>query len=90
LIALQIIWSGLQGGTKMTSTTHFEIKYRLRGAEKRFYMHAQDMTNAKAWHMAAVDAGIAEIPKYRCDKVPEVSKPKAERMGITDVQWFPA
>lgn len=74
----------------MTTPTHFEVRYCFRGAEKSFYLHAYDMTNARAWHMAAVDAGIAEIPKYRCDKVVEVSKPKAERMGISDVQWLPA
>jgi hypothetical protein len=83
--SLRIFWSRPDGGTAVTTPTYFEIKYSLRGAEKSYYLHARDMTNARAWHMAAVDAGLAEIPKYRCDKVPEVSKPKADRMGITDV-----
>lgn len=74
----------------MNDSTHFHISYRLRGEEKSFYMHSAGMTNARAWHMAAVDAGYAEIPKYRCDRVSEVSKPKAERYGITDVAWAEA
>jgi len=48
------------------------------------------MDNAEAWHWAAVDAGMADIPKYRYDKVPKVSKPKAERLGIEQVVWKPA
>lgn len=74
----------------MNSPGHFLIRYRLRGMEKSFYLHSVGMTNAQAWHMAAVDAGYGEIPKYRYDKVPEISKPKAERLGITEVEWHPA
>jgi hypothetical protein len=48
------------------------------------------MDNADAWHWAAVDAGIGQIPKYRTDKVPKVSKPQAERLGITNVEWSAA
>ncbi|WP_430537034.1 DUF6555 family protein [Pseudomonas syringae] len=45
------------------------------------------MSNAQAWHWAAVDSGVAQIPKYRRDKVQAVSKPLAERHGILRVQW---
>jgi hypothetical protein len=71
----------------MNNSTHFQITYSLRGEEKRFYLHALAMTNAQAWHMAAVDAGYADIPKYRSDKVAKICKPKAERLGIADVRW---
>jgi hypothetical protein len=37
-------------------------------------------------HFAA-GLGVAEIPKYRSDKVRVFSKPLAERRGITEVQW---
>lgn len=74
----------------MRAPTHYLIKYRLNGIERSFYLYASAMSSAKAWHMTAVDAGFAEIPKYRCDKVPDVSKPKAEKYGISDVEWLPA
>ena len=52
-----------------------------------FFVRADTMNNTEAWHWASVDAGIAQIPKYRTDKVPKVSKPLAERHGLTDVVW---
>jgi hypothetical protein len=45
------------------------------------------MNNAAAWNWAAVDAGFGQIPKYRMDKVPAISKPKAEQFGLSNVQW---
>ncbi|HEX8594411.1 MAG TPA: DUF6555 family protein, partial [Pseudomonas sp.] len=39
---------------------------------------------------AAVDAGFAQIPKYRSDKIPKLSKPQVERHGIENVQWSAA
>jgi hypothetical protein len=45
------------------------------------------MDNAAAWNWAAVDAGFGQIPKYRMDKIPVISKPKAEQFGLSDVQW---
>jgi hypothetical protein len=74
----------------MNCPTHYLIRYCLHGQEKRFYVYSPRMTNAQAWHMAAVDAGFAKIPKYRSDRVPEFSKPKAERIGISDVEGLPA
>jgi hypothetical protein len=71
----------------MNGSAHFQIHYWLRGEKRRFYLYSEGMTNARAWHMAAVDAGFADIPKYRSDRVAEVCKPKAERFGITEVSW---
>lgn len=45
------------------------------------------MSNAEAWYWATVDAGIGLIPKYRLDPVPKLSKPQAERLGLTNVEW---
>jgi hypothetical protein len=75
---------------KMLRNEHYRIDYLLNGAYKTFYVRADCMNNAEAWHWAAVDAGFGQIPKYRCDKVPKVSKPQAERLGVTDVQWSDA
>lgn len=66
---------------------HFRIDYLLHGKYKSFYISAESMDNASAWHWASVDAGFGQIPKYRSDKVPKVSKPKAEQLGLTDVEW---
>jgi hypothetical protein len=35
-------------------------------------------------HIAAMDAGFADIPKYRSDRVAEICKPKAQRFGIKE------
>jgi hypothetical protein len=48
------------------------------------------MSNAEAWHWAAVDSGVAPIPKYRHEQVKVVSKPLAERHGIAEVRWTQA
>ena len=71
----------------MPQEAHYRIDYLLNGAYKTFYLRAASMNNADAWHWAAVDAGIGQIPKYRTDKVPKVSKPLAERLGLSNVEW---
>jgi len=71
----------------MPASNHYKIEYLLAGVYKSFYVSADYMDNAEAWNWAAIDAGAGEIPKYRWDKVSKVSKPKAERLGIADVQW---
>jgi hypothetical protein len=71
----------------MPHSAHYRIDYLYNGAYKSFYVSSENMTNAAAWHWAAVDSGVAEIPKYRSDKVKVFSKPLAERRGITEVQW---
>jgi hypothetical protein len=74
----------------MALSRHFKIDYLMRGSYKTFYVRTEAMNNAEAWHWAAVDAGIGQIPKYRQDKVPKLSKPQAERLGLTDVVWSQA
>lgn len=74
----------------MPQQSHYRIDYLLNGAYKTFYIRAEIMNNAEAWHWATVDAGIGQIPKYRTDKVPKLSKPQAERHGLANVEWNPA
>jgi hypothetical protein len=45
------------------------------------------MDNAEAWHWAACDAGVGVIPKFRTADLKKISRPLAERYGITDVHW---
>lgn len=42
----------------MNDSSHFHINYRLRGEAKSFYLRSSKMSNAHAWHMAAVDAEL--------------------------------
>ncbi|GAB7528997.1 hypothetical protein PS3A_14060 [Pseudomonas sp. 3A(2025)] len=74
----------------MAQEKHYRIDYLLNGAFKSFYIRAANMDNANAWHYASVDAGLARIPKYRLERVPQVSKPYAEHFGITNVEWSQA
>lgn len=74
----------------MPHSAHYRIDYVLNGCGKNFYLSAQSMSNAEAWHWAAVDSGVGQIPKYRSDKVKVISKPVAERHGIAGVQWAAA
>ncbi|GFM68006.1 hypothetical protein PSCICO_32850 [Pseudomonas cichorii] len=71
----------------MALPKHYRIDYLLNGTFKSFYIRADNMDNAEAWHHASVDAGLARIPKYRLEKVPRVTKPHAEHFGITNVEW---
>lgn len=74
----------------MRNSPHYKIDYLYHGAYKTFYVRSDVMNNVEAWHWAAVDAGIGQIAKYRSHKVPKVSKPHAEKLGVTDVEWKPA
>ncbi len=74
----------------MPQQLHYRIDYLFNGAYKTFYIRAETMNNAEAWHWATVDAGFGQIAKYRTDKVPKLSKPQAELFGLTDVEWSPA
>lgn len=71
----------------MAQEHHYRIDYLLNGAYKTFYIRAARMDNAEAWHWATVDAGFGQLPKYRSDPTPKLSKPQAEKHGITDVEW---
>jgi hypothetical protein len=72
------------------NASHFKVEYQLRGQPKSFYVRSEKMDSSEAWHMSAVDAGFATIPKFKYDPCPRVSKPKAEKLGITEVVWHQA
>lgn len=74
----------------MAREKHYRIDYLLNGSYKTFYIRAAKMDNAEAWHWASVDAGFGQIPKYRSDPVPKLSKPQAEKFGISNVEWSEA
>jgi hypothetical protein len=59
----------------------------LHGEPKSFIIRAEVMNNSEAWHWASCDAGVGRIPKFGREKVKRVSKPMAEKYGITDVRW---
>ncbi|WHS57854.1 DUF6555 family protein [Pseudomonas sp. G2-4] len=63
------------------------IDYVLHGEPKSFIIRAELMNNSEAWHWASCDAGVGRIPKFGREKVKRVSKPLAEKYGITDVRW---
>ncbi|AEV62655.1 hypothetical protein VP02_26405 [Pseudomonas ogarae] len=63
------------------------IDYMLHGEPKSFIIRAEAMNNSEAWHWASCDAGVGRIPKFGREKVKRVSKPLAEKYGITDVRW---
>lgn len=74
----------------MAGHKHFRIDYLLHGSYKTFYISAAEMDNSEAWHWASVDAGFSQIPKFRSDKIPKLSKPKAEDLGLSNVEWSTA
>ena len=63
------------------------IDYRLHGQPRSFIIRLERMDNAEAWHWASCDAGIGIIPKFGREKIRKVSRPMAERYGVTDVSW---
>jgi len=63
------------------------IDYMLHGEPKSFIIRAEVMNNPEAWHWASCDAGVGRIPKFGREKVKRVTKPLAEKYGITDVRW---
>ncbi|MCL8303131.1 hypothetical protein LG197_26900 [Pseudomonas asiatica] len=65
----------------------FLIAYKLHGEAREFIVRAERMNNAEAWHWAACEAGVGVIPKFTASDIRKVSRPVAERFGITDVQW---
>ena len=65
----------------------FVINYKLHGVPKSFIIRSKSMQNADAWHWASCDAGVAPIPRPGRPPLKMVSKPQAEKYGITDVTW---
>lgn len=71
----------------MSNGSLYVVVYQLHGEAKRFIIRAERMDNASAWHWAACDAGVGVIPKFGASQFKQVSRPMAERSGITDVRW---
>lgn len=71
----------------MSRTDLFIIEYQLHGEPKSFIIRTKTMRNSDAWHWASCDAGIAPIPKPGKPPLKVVSKPQAEKFGVTDVKW---
>lgn len=65
----------------------YVIDYELQGQPRTFIIRLENMNNAEAWHWASCDAGVARIGRYGREKIKKVSKPVAERYGITEVHW---
>lgn len=65
----------------------YVIEYQLHGEPRSFIIRVEKMDNAEAWHWAACDAGIGVIPKFGASKLKKVSRPTAERYGISDTKW---
>ncbi|MNI78236.1 hypothetical protein D3C73_1345930 [compost metagenome] len=66
------------------------IDYQLRGEPRSFIIRMERMDNTEAWHWASCDAGVGIIPKFGREKIKKVSKPMAERFGVTAVKWRPS
>lgn len=63
------------------------IDYRLHGQPRSFIIRLERMDNAEAWHWASCDAGVGIIPKFGREKIRKVSRPMAERYGLSEVSW---
>jgi len=72
---------------KMLNQSLFLIEYQLHGEARSFIIRTEKMDNAEAWHWAACDAGVGVIPRFRTADLKKISRPLAERYGITDVHW---
>ena len=68
----------------------YVIEYELHGERRTFIIRLEKMDNTIAWHWASCDAGIGIIPRFGQHKIKLVSRPMAERYGISNVQWRPA
>lgn len=71
----------------MPDNALYVVKYSLRGEAREFVVRSDRMDNAEAWHWAACDAGVAVIPRFGRSNIRKVSRPQAERHGISDVAW---
>ncbi|BAW23349.1 MULTISPECIES: DUF6555 family protein [Pseudomonas] len=71
----------------MPSPQLYIIDYQLHGQPRSFIIRLERLDNAEAWHWASCDAGIGIIPKFGREKIKKISRPMAERYGITGVSW---
>jgi len=65
----------------------YVIEYKLHGEPKSFIIRARIRSSVEAWHWASCDAGVAPIPKPGRPPLKVVTKPQAEKYGISEVQW---
>lgn len=65
----------------------YVIEYELHGAFKTFIIRLDRMDNAQAWHWASCDAGVGIIPRFGQHAIKKVSRPMAERYGLSNVRW---
>ncbi|MDM9591634.1 DUF6555 family protein [Pseudomonas asiatica] len=65
----------------------YVIEYLLHGEHRTFVIRLERMDNAEAWHWASCDAGVGIIPRFGQHKVKKVSRPQAERYGLSEVKW---
>ncbi len=71
----------------MAGSQLYVIEYELHGSYRTFIIRLEKMDNAEAWHWASCDAGVGMIPRFGQHSLKKVSKPMAERHGITNVKW---
>lgn len=71
----------------MIQTDIFVIEYKLHGEQKSFIIRAKEMRNLDAWQWVSYDAGLAPIPNLGRPPLKVVSKPHAERLGVTELKW---
>ncbi|WP_312387707.1 DUF6555 family protein [Pseudomonas sp.] len=71
----------------MLNSSLYVIDYQLHGAARTFIIRAEKMDNAEACHWAACDVGLGVIPKFGASNLKKISRPLAERYGITDIRW---
>ncbi|HDS1733155.1 DUF6555 family protein [Pseudomonas sp. BP8] len=65
----------------------YVIEYELHGERRTFIIRQEKMDNAAAWHWASCDAGVGIIPRFGQHNIKLVSRPLAERYGVSEVRW---
>lgn len=76
-----------KGGGLMAGQQLYVIEYELHGEYRTFIIRLERMDNVEAWHWASCDAGVGIIPRFGQHKIKKVSRPMAERYGLTNVRW---
>ncbi len=71
----------------MSTLQLYVIEYELHGDHRTFIIRLEKMDNATAWHWASCDAGVGIIPRFGQHNIKLVSRPLAERYGISEVRW---
>ncbi|MCU0092205.1 hypothetical protein N8H72_19690 [Pseudomonas koreensis] len=71
----------------MSNSTTYHIEYLLYGTQREFVIRTPSMNDTDAWHWASCDAGIAPIPRPGRPPLKVISKPQAEKYGISEVKW---